>query len=137
MSEETQVQESSQPLVGEILEFTRLHEQDEGYELARQGVEAMLSELLAKPEPVERVDKSLVDQMIEELDQRLGQQLDAILHNDAFQQLEAAWRGLAFLVNRTDFNENIRVELLNVEKEELLEDFEEAPELNGQFGGEP
>lgn len=152
MSEETQVQEQtqSQPLVGEILEFTRLAEQDEGYELARQGVEAMLSELLTKSEPVERVDKSLVDQMIEELDQRLGQQLDAILHNEEFQKLEAAWRGLAFLVNRTDFNENIRVELLNVDKDELLEDFEDAPELNqtamfqkvyteeyGQFGGEP
>ncbi|WP_086480190.1 type VI secretion system contractile sheath large subunit [Oceanospirillum sanctuarii] len=152
MSEETQVQEQtqSQPLVGEILEFTRLAEQDEGYELARQGVEAMLSELLTKSEPVERVDKSLVDQMIDELDQRLGQQLDAILHNDEFQKLESAWRGLAFLVNRTDFNENIRVELLNVDKDELLEDFEDAPELNqtamfqkvyteeyGQFGGEP
>lgn len=152
MSEETQVQENtqSQPLVGEILEFTRLAEQDEGYELARQGVEAMLSELLTKSEPIERVDKSLVDQMIDELDQRLGRQLDEILHNDDFQKLEAAWRGLAFLVNRTDFNENIRVELLNVDKDELLEDFEDAPELNqtamfqkvyteeyGQFGGEP
>ncbi len=152
MSEETQVKEQtqSQPLVGEILEFTRLAEQDEGYELARQGVEAMLSELLTQSEPVERVDKSLVDQMIEELDQRLGQQLDAILHNEEFQKLESAWRGLAFLVNRTDFSENIRVELLNVDKHELLEDFEDAPELNqtamfqkvyteeyGQFGGEP
>jgi len=150
MSEETQVQEKTQPLVGEILEFTRLGEHDEGYDLARQGVEAMLSELLTQAEPVERVDKSLVDQMIEELDQRLGEQLDTILHNDDFQKLESSWRGLSFLVNRTDFAENIRVELLNVDKDELLEDFEDAPELNqtamfqkvyteeyGQFGGEP
>lgn len=144
------VKEQTMPLVGEILEFTRLGEQDEGYELARQGVETMLSELLQKDEPVERVDKSLVDQMIDELDRRLGEQLDAILHNDEFQSLESSWRGMAFLVNRTDFNENIRLEVLNVNTDELREDFEDAPELNqtsmfqkvyteeyGQFGGEP
>jgi len=130
MSEETQVQEQTQPLVGEILEFTRLGEQDEGSALACQGFEAMLSELLMQTEPVERVDKSLVDHMIGELDQRLGKQLDAILHNDDFQKLEGAWRGLSFLVNRTDFAENIRVEMLNVDNEELLEDFEDVPVLN-------
>ncbi len=146
----TAVKEQDAPLVGEILEFTRLDEQDEGYQLARQGVETMLAELLKKDEPVERVDKSLVDQMIDELDRRLGEQLDEILHNDDFQSLESSWRGLAFLVNRTDFDENINVEVLNVNTDELREDFEDAPELNqtamfqkvytdeyGQFGGEP
>ncbi|OPX56905.1 type VI secretion system protein ImpC [Oceanospirillum multiglobuliferum] len=151
MSEEIQVQDKQEsPLVGEILEFTRLTSEDEGYLLAKQGVEAMLTELLSKDEPAQRVDKSLVDQMIEELDRRLGEQLDEILHNKEFQSLESAWRGMSFLVNRTDFNENIRIELLNVNADELLEDFEDAPELNqsamfqkvyteeyGQFGGEP
>lgn len=159
MSEENQgqeqaapasVKEQDAPLVGEILEFTRLDEQDEGYQLARQGVETMLAELLKKDEPVERVDKSLVDQMIDELDRRLGEQMDEILHNDDFQSLESSWRGLAFLVNRTDFDENISIEVLNVNTDELREDFEDAPELNqtamfqkvytdeyGQFGGEP
>jgi type VI secretion system protein ImpC len=55
----------------------------------------------------------------------LCKQLDAILHHPDFQQLEAAWRGLKFLVDRTDFRENIKIELLNISKEDLLEDFED------------
>ena len=52
-------------------------------------------------------------------------QLDAILHHPDFQQLEAAWRGLKFLVNQTDFREDIKIELLNCSKEDLFEDFED------------
>ncbi|WP_404418175.1 type VI secretion system contractile sheath large subunit [Marinospirillum sp.] len=143
-------QVKEQPLVGEILGFTRLDQEDSGYLLAKQGVELLLGELLSKEEPVTRVDKSLVEQMIDELDERLGRQMDAILHAPELQEVESTWRGLDFLVQRTDFNENIRVEIYNASKEELLEDFQDAPEANqsalfqtiytqeyGQFGGEP
>ncbi|WP_114416874.1 type VI secretion system contractile sheath large subunit [Marinospirillum perlucidum] len=143
-------QVKEQPLVGEILGFTRLEQEDTGYLLAKQGVELLLGELLSKDEPVARVDKSLVEQMIDELDERLGKQMDAILHATEFKQVESTWRGLDFLVQRTDFNENIQVEIYNASKEELLEDFQDAPEVSqsslfqtiytkeyGQFGGEP
>lgn len=146
MIEQTKVQ----PLVGEILEYTRLDENDSGYQLALQGVEVLLSELLSFEEQLPRIDKSFVDQMIKALDERLGQQMDSILHATEFQSLESTWRGLNFLVQRTEFSENIQVELFNTSQEELLEDFEDAPEVNqsalfktvytkeyGQFGGEP
>src|SRR5690606_28251603 len=67
-----------------------------------------------------------------------------------FQRLEAAWRSLKFVVDRVDFRENIRVEILNVSKQDLLEDFQDSPEIPksglyrivysaeyGQFGGRP
>jgi len=88
--------------------------------------------------------------MIAEIDKKLSLQLDAILHHPEFQRLESAWRSLKFLVDRTDFRENIKIELLNVSKEDLLEDFEDSPEVvksglykivytaeYGQFGGQP
>jgi type VI secretion system protein ImpC len=77
-------------------------------------------------------------------------QLDAILHHPDVQKVESAWRSLKFLVDNTDFRENIKIEILNVTKDELLEDFEDAPEIPkcglyrtvytseyGQFGGQP
>jgi type VI secretion system protein ImpC len=92
----------------------------------------------------------VVDDMIAEIDKKLSLQVDSILHHRDFQKMESAWRGLKFLVDRTDFRENIKVELLNVTKEELLEDFEDSPEIPksglyktvytaeyGQFGGKP
>src|SRR3546814_18191226 len=72
------------------------------------------------------------------------------MHQESFQKLESAWRSLKFLVDRTDFRENNRIEILNVSKQALLDDFEDAPDITrsglykavytadfGQFGGEP
>src|SRR5262249_20750208 len=58
------------------------------------------------------------------IDWLLASQLDLILHHRAFQELEAAWRGLELVVSRADFGENIRIELLNCSKEDLRVDFD-------------
>ena len=79
--------------------------------------------------PVQKVDKNLIDSMIAQLDHKLSEQLDAIMHHETFQKLESSWRSLKFLVDRTDFRKNVKIELLNCSKEDLLESFEDAPEL--------
>jgi type VI secretion system protein ImpC len=99
---------------------------------------------------VEKINKGLVDNMIAEIDRKLSKQLDAVLHNPEFQKVESAWRSLKLLVDRTNFRENVRIEVLNVSKDDLLEDFEDSPEIPksglykqvytreyGQFGGQP
>jgi type VI secretion system protein ImpC len=45
-----------------------------------------------------------------------------ILHHPAFQKLEAAWRAVAFLVNRLDTNDLLKIYILDVTLEELLDD---------------
>jgi type VI secretion system protein ImpC len=137
-------------LLDSIVQETKMKPSDEGYGMVKQGVEALIREMLSKREGVERVDRKLVDAMIAELDQRVGLQVDEILHHETFQKLESAWRGLKFMVDRTDFRENIRIHFLQSTKEELLTDFEDASEIvtsglyrhvytaeYGQFGGKP
>lgn len=137
-------------LLEEITQATRLHPADEAYPLTRRGVEALMSQLLAPGAQTTRVSKAVVDDMIAAIDRKLSAQIDAILHHEQFQKLESAWRSLKFLVDRTDFRENIKVEMLNVSKDDLLADFEDAPEIPksglyktiytseyGQFGGKP
>ncbi|HJZ87865.1 MAG TPA: type VI secretion system contractile sheath large subunit [Polyangia bacterium] len=143
-------QTTSGSLIEDILSETKISPKDEAYEVARKGVQAFIADLLAPQKAVERVDKSLVDGMIAEVDRRISRQLDEILHHPEFQKLESAWRGLKFLIDRTDFRENIKVELLNCSKEDLLTDFEDSPEIvksglyktvytseYGTFGGKP
>ena len=77
---------------------------------------------------VEKLDKSVIDQAISEIDRKLSEQISAILHHPKFQELESAWRSLKFLVDRTDFRRNIKIDILQVSKQELMEDFEDAPE---------
>ncbi|HIC86093.1 MAG TPA: type VI secretion system contractile sheath large subunit [Desulfobacterales bacterium] len=147
-TQETTVEEGS--LLEEIVQATKLKPTDEAYSLAKKGVEALIAELLEPGREVPKVSKAVVDQMIAEIDKKLSLQLDAILHHPDFQKLESAWKSLKFLVERTDFRENIKIELLNVSKEDLLEDFEDSPEVvksglykivytaeYGQFGGQP
>lgn len=137
-------------LLDQILIETKITPRDEGYDVARRGVVAFVSELMKPSRADEKINNAVVDQMIAELDRKISEQLDAILHTDEFQQLESAWRGLKFMVDRTDFRQNIKLEILSVSKEELLTDFEDSPEIVksglykhiytaefGQFGGQP
>jgi type VI secretion system protein ImpC len=79
--------------------------------------------------PVDRLDKSLLDFHIGQLDEQISRQLDAVMHTPAFQALEARWRGVKFDVARTDFRRNVRIELLDLSKEALMRDFEDTPEI--------
>jgi type VI secretion system protein ImpC len=137
-------------LIEEILAETKMTPGDEGYEIAKSGVRAFIAELVTPKREGEKVDKAFVDALIAEIDVKLSHQIDEILHHPTFQKLESAWRGLKFVVDRTDFRENIKIELLNCSKEDLLADFEDSPEVPksglyrtvysaeyGQFGGKP
>ena len=94
MSAEAQAPEQEAALVesgsllDSILNETRLKPSDEGFDVAKRGVEAFISELLSSSN-TEKVDQSLVDLMISEIDQKLSNQVDAILHSEEVQAGEA------------------------------------------------
>lgn len=140
----------SASLLDELMAETKLIPVQEGYQVAKQGVSAFIAELLKSNDPNQIINKHRVDQMIAEVDRVLSKQMDAILHQPEFQQLESSWRSLKLLVDRTDFRENIKLEVLHVSKDDLLDDFENAADITcsgmykhvytagyGQFGGEP
>jgi len=137
-------------LLDEIVQSTRLKPSDEAYSITKQGVQAFIDELLKPEREGIKISATLVDDMISEIDQKLSHQMDAVMHNKDLQKLESSWRALKFLIDRTDFRENNKIEILNVSKQDLLDDFEDAPEITksglyrtaytaeyGQFGGQP
>jgi len=137
-------------VLDELLASARLEPEHQAYSITRKGVQTLVARLAEPQQPEVAVTPGLVDCMIAEIDRALSRQLDEILHHEAFQKLESAWRSLDFLVQRAEGRENIRIEMLHVTKEELLEDFEDSPETvqsglykivysneYGQFGGKP
>ena len=80
-------------------------------------------------QPVEKLDKTLIDHHIAELDFQISRQLDAVMHHQEFQKVESLWRGLKQLVDSTDYRQNVKTEILDMSKEDLRQDFEDAPEL--------
>ncbi len=136
-------------LLDAIMNETSMAPADEGYSVARKGLEALISEIAGKGTS-QKVDRNALDAMIAGIDHKLSAQLDEVLHSPAFQKIESAWRGLKLLVDRTNFRENIKIELFNCAKDDLLTDFEDAADITksglykqiysaeyGQFGGEP
>ncbi|MFY8095778.1 MAG: type VI secretion system contractile sheath large subunit [Niveispirillum sp.] len=96
---------------------------------ARQGVAAFIAEMLKPEKKEEKINGKAVDALVNAIDAKISAQMNEILHHKDFQSLESAWRSLKFLVDRTDFRQNICIEVLNATKQELADDFEEAPEL--------
>lgn len=66
-----------------------------------------------------------VDAMVQAIDAKLSEQMNAILHHPEFQALESAWRGLHYLVMKTPTDKNLRIEVLNISKEECRKMFRE------------
>lgn len=57
--------------------------------------------------------------IIAEIDRKLSDQINLILHHQEFQSLESAWRGLHYLVNNTETDEKLRLRFLDISKDEL------------------
>ena len=87
------------------------------------------SQILKRVEPLRRFQhsRSPDDQEI------LRLHLDGILHAPMFQRLESAWRGLWHLVSRTEPGSQVRIELFDVSKQELLRDLQGADELHRSY----
>ena len=137
-------------LLDEILSETRLTPTDDGYDVTRNGIKALMKELLSPKHQNEKVDKAFADALIAEIDEKITKQVDVILHHPAFQKLEGSWRGLKYLLDQSETGERLKIKVLNVNKKELLRDLQRAPEFDqsalfkkvyeeefGVFGGAP
>ena len=93
---------------------------------------------------------AMLNNRIAQIDELISDQLNEVLHAQPFQQLEASWRGLHYLVMNTETSPQLRLRLLNVSKQDLLMDLEKATEFDqsalfkkvyeeeyGTFGGYP
>ncbi|MCS7315982.1 MAG: type VI secretion system contractile sheath large subunit [Bryobacterales bacterium] len=71
--------------------------------------------LVPRPHPKQQ-------EILAQLDEAVGGLMRALLHQPAFQALEAAWRGVEFLVRRLESNGRLRIHLLDLSRQELEKD---------------
>ena len=95
---------------------------------------------------------STMDKLRAAIDAKLTEQVNAIIHNDEFQALESAWRGLHYMVMNTSTGKDLKVRVLNIGKNECYKMFrqyrdaawDQSPLFKkiyesefGQLGGQP
>lgn len=92
----------------------------------------------------------LLDARIAEIDSLISEQLSEVMHHPDFQKLESTWTGLHYLCRQTTTGTNMKIQLFNATKRELVKDFKSAIEFDqsalfkkiyeeefGTFGGAP
>jgi type VI secretion system protein ImpC len=147
-----QTQTQASALLDELLESANLGPDDQqAKEQYSSGLRQFLEDFARQQKTATpKVDKSRVDGLIADIDRRLSAQVNEIMHAPEVQGLEGAWRGLKYLVDQINFRENVRLDLVNLSKEDLKNDFEDAPDITksglyklvyrsayGVFGGKP
>lgn len=144
--------------VAEVDEFAALlrkefkPKSDQAREAVEKAVRTLAEQALAETSLVSADALRSIDAIIAEIDRRLTEQVNAVLHHEEFRRLEASWRGLHYLVNNTETDEMLKIRVLNISKKDLakiLKKFkgtawDQSPlfkklyeEEYGQLGGEP
>jgi type VI secretion system protein ImpC len=85
-------------LLSQVLDATKQTERD----LAQDLVKTLVEEALTGTVTFDRNLSRTFDRAIAEIDRKLSDQLNAIMHSPKFTKLEGAWRGLNYLVMNTE-----------------------------------
>ncbi|GHS95414.1 hypothetical protein FACS1894139_15580 [Planctomycetales bacterium] len=85
----------------------------------QEAVTTLAAQALAGANIVPDNAITTIEAMIAELDKKLSQQVNAILHHPDFQKLEGTWRGLHYLINNSETDESLKIRVFNVSKNDL------------------
>jgi type VI secretion system protein ImpC len=156
--EEKQVESQAKGGVIEASEFGSLLKKEFKPKSKRAGeeienaVQTLAEQALANTALISEDTVGSIESMIAAIDRKLTDQVNQIMHNEEFQKLEGAWRGLHYMVNNTETDEMLKIRVLNISKKDLgktLKKFkgtawDQSPIFKqiyeqeyGQFGGEP
>lgn len=93
---------------------------------------------------------AFMDDQVASLDALISKQLAEVMHTESFQKVEATWRGLHYLVSRSETGAMLKLRVLDASKKDLDEDLNKAVEFDqsglfkmiyeaeyGTFGGAP
>ncbi len=125
MAEERGTQTQAEAPAVEAGEFSLLLQKefrpktDEAKTAVQQAVHTLAQQALANTALIGSDVVRSIEAMIAELDKKLSEQINLILHQEAFQKLEGAWRGLHHLVNNTETDEMLKIRVMNISKVDL------------------
>jgi len=143
-----QVQEKS--LLDEMVEQGRFGSEAAAKQRGKDLVKEFVAQFLEGNMTIARDAEMMINARIAQIDHLVSIQLNEILHQPAFQKLEASWRGVKYLMDQSETGVMLKIRILNVSKKELLKDLQRAPEFDqsalfkkvyeeeyGIFGGAP
>jgi type VI secretion system protein ImpC len=96
---------------------------DQAKEVIEKSIQTVAEWVLADSSIVSGNVVYSIEAIIVEIDKKLSQYINLILHHPDFQCLEGAWRGLHYLVNNTETDEMLKIHFMSASKKELHKQF--------------
>lgn len=92
---------------------------EEAKTAVQAAVQTLAQQALSLSMTVSNDAYKAIESIIAEIDTRLSEQINNIIHHPDFLKLESAWRGLHYLVNNTETDEMLKIRFLPITKQEL------------------
>lgn len=83
------------------------------------AVRTLAQQALASSNLISADAVKTISAMIAEIDRKLSEQINLIMHHEDFKSLEGTWRGLHHLVNNTETDETLKIRVLNISKNDV------------------
>jgi len=83
------------------------------------AVKTLAQQALASSKLISSDVVATINAMVAEIDKKMSEQINQIMHTAEFQQLESAWRGLHYLVNNSETDDQLKIRVMNVSKKDL------------------
>lgn len=125
MSDNVQLEKQNATSTMEVSDFEQLlnkefkPKSDEADSAVKGAVKTLVQQALQNASLISDNSIKTIEGMIAELDKKLSAQVNEIIHNPDFENMESAWRGLSYLVNNTQTSETLKVRVLNISKKDL------------------
>src|SRR6266403_3639345 len=122
---QTEVAAAPVAATAEINEFENLLNKqfkpktDTAKEAVQAAVKTLAEQALASTSLITKDAVASIEAIVAEIDRKLSEQINLILHHEDVKALEGTWRGLHYLVNNTETAENLKIRVLNISKKEV------------------
>jgi len=83
------------------------------------AVRTLAQQALASTQLISSDVVQSIQAMIAQIDKKMSDQINQIMHHPDFQKLESAWRGLHYLVSNSETDDQLKIRVLNVSKKDL------------------
>lgn len=135
-------------LLDQILDEGKLVRDESQRAGAKDLISEFVGQIMEGTMTISKDTEAMINSRIAQIDKLISAQLNEVMHQPDFQKLEGSWRGLNYLVMKSETGERMKIRVMNASKKDILKDMEKASEFDqsalfkkvyeeeyGMFGG--
>lgn len=147
-ADQTEDAQGEKSLLDQIIDDGRMALEPTQRERASDLIGEFVGQIMEGAITVSEDTEAMINARISQIDTLISAQLNEVMHHPEFQKLEGSWRGLNYLIDKSETGEHLKIRVMNISKKDLLKDLESASEFDqsaifkkiyeeefGMFGG--